>query len=156
MSSETLKLAINLIEKPSITPDDCGCQEILIQRLERIGFDCETLIFDDVTNLWARRGSNGPVLAFAGHTDVVHSATFSPNGQMIVTASWDRTARLWDVETEQQIRLLDHTDEVNSAAFSPNGTMIVSVSSICSSVVMNHVPACNVAWWELLDPCSLF
>ena len=71
MTSPTLDLAIKLIEKPSVTPDDCGCQDLLIERLEAIGFTCETMIFDDVTNLWARRGASSPVLAFAGHTDVV-------------------------------------------------------------------------------------
>ena len=71
MDSATLKLASDLIAKPSVTPDDAGCQALLIERLNEIGFDCETLVFDDVTNLWARRGKSGPVLAFAGHTDVV-------------------------------------------------------------------------------------
>jgi succinyl-diaminopimelate desuccinylase len=70
-ASSTLQLAIDLIEIPSITPDDYGCQALLIERLSEIGFACETLQFDDVTNLWARRGTQEPVLAFAGHTDVV-------------------------------------------------------------------------------------
>lgn len=71
MSSATLKLASDLIARASVTPDDAGCQAMLIERLEAIGFICETMMFDDVTNLWARRGQDGPVLAFAGHTDVV-------------------------------------------------------------------------------------
>jgi succinyl-diaminopimelate desuccinylase len=71
MESETLKLLIELMTRPSVTPDDQGCQQLLIERLTAIGFDCETLQFDDVTNLWARRGSSVPLLAFAGHTDVV-------------------------------------------------------------------------------------
>jgi len=73
MSSATFKLACELIARPSITPDDAGCQQLLIERLSAIGFDCETMIFDDVTNLWARRGKTAPILAFAGHTDVVPS-----------------------------------------------------------------------------------
>ena len=60
-----------LVERRSITPDDAGCQALLIARLEQAGFACETLQFGDVTNLWARRGSAGPLLCFAGHTDVV-------------------------------------------------------------------------------------
>jgi succinyl-diaminopimelate desuccinylase len=86
MVSATLKLASDLIARPSITPDDAGCQAMLIERLSAIGFECETMIFDDVTNLWARRGQSGPLLAFAGHTDVVppgpldkwHSDPFAP------------------------------------------------------------------------------
>src|SRR5690606_9483847 len=53
------------------TPDDCGCQETLAKRLERAGFHCETLVFGQVSNLWARRGNAAPLLVFAGHTDVV-------------------------------------------------------------------------------------
>lgn len=71
MESETLSLLTELIAKPSVTPDDQGCQQLLIERLSAIGFECETLIFEDVTNLWARRGKSAPVLAFIGHTDVV-------------------------------------------------------------------------------------
>jgi len=71
MESETLKLLTALISRPSITPDDAGCQQLLIERLTAIDFECETMMFDDVTNLWARRGKTSPLLAFIGHTDVV-------------------------------------------------------------------------------------
>jgi succinyl-diaminopimelate desuccinylase len=71
MNSATFKLACELIARPSVTPDDAGCQDMLIERLSAIGFDCETLAFGDVTTLWARRGKAAPLLAFAGHTDVV-------------------------------------------------------------------------------------
>ena len=71
MSSKTLALLQSLIARPSITPDDAGCQQVLIERLSAIGFVCETMQFGKVTNLWARRGNASPVLAFAGHTDVV-------------------------------------------------------------------------------------
>jgi succinyl-diaminopimelate desuccinylase len=67
----TLTLAIELIRRESVTPADAGCQALLAARLAAAGFSIETLQFGDVTNLWARRGSAGPVLCFAGHTDVV-------------------------------------------------------------------------------------
>lgn len=70
-ASDVLNLARDLIARPSVTPDDQGCQQLLARRLEAIGFECETLVFGDVTNLWARRGNAGPLLVFAGHTDVV-------------------------------------------------------------------------------------
>lgn len=66
-----IELLIELVRRASITPDDAGCQQLLIERLEALGFECETMIFGDTTNLWARRGSTSPVLCFAGHTDVV-------------------------------------------------------------------------------------
>lgn len=70
-SSPVIRLLQKLVERPSVTPDDAGCQQILAERLAPLGFDCETMVFGEVTNLWARRGDAGPVLCFAGHTDVV-------------------------------------------------------------------------------------
>ncbi len=69
--SETLHLAIDLISRRSVTPEDAGCQALMMERLEKIGFRCEPLPFGEVKNFWARRGDEGPLLAFAGHTDVV-------------------------------------------------------------------------------------
>lgn len=69
--SATLDLAQQLIQRPSVTPSDEGCQELLAKRLTAVGFTVETLQFDDVTNLWATLGSSGPLFVFAGHTDVV-------------------------------------------------------------------------------------
>jgi succinyl-diaminopimelate desuccinylase len=67
----TLELACALIQRPSVTPDDQGCQQLLATRLEPLGFHIEHLRFGDVDNLWARHGSSGPLFVFAGHTDVV-------------------------------------------------------------------------------------
>ena len=69
--SDVLALAKALIERPSVTPDDAGCQALLAERLARAGFACESLRFGNVDNLWATHGSGGPVLVFLGHTDVV-------------------------------------------------------------------------------------
>jgi len=67
----TLALARELIERPSVTPDDQGCQSLLAARLQAIGFRIEHLRYGDVDNLWARRGDGTPLFVFAGHTDVV-------------------------------------------------------------------------------------
>ncbi|KKM90097.1 hypothetical protein LCGC14_1242020 [marine sediment metagenome] len=69
--SETLELTQQLIRRDSVTPDDKDCQKLLAERLHPVGFHAEHMRFDDVDNLWLRRGSEGPVIAFAGHTDVV-------------------------------------------------------------------------------------
>lgn len=69
--SATLELAKQLIAIDSVTPDDKGCQRLLSERLEKIGFNNETLQYGDVTNLWSRRTNKGPLFCFAGHTDVV-------------------------------------------------------------------------------------
>ena len=69
--SPTLELAFDLISRDSVTPEDKGCQQLMIDRLEKAGFKIENLRFGEVDNFWARRGEGEPVLAFAGHTDVV-------------------------------------------------------------------------------------
>ncbi|BCT93121.1 succinyl-diaminopimelate desuccinylase [Lysobacter helvus] len=69
--SDVLALTKALIERPSITPDDAGCQPLIASRLQKAGFACESLRFGDVDNLWATHGSGGPVLVLLGHTDVV-------------------------------------------------------------------------------------
>jgi succinyl-diaminopimelate desuccinylase len=69
--SPTLALACELIARDSTTPEDAGCQQLMAERLAACGFRIEPMRFGEVENLWARRGEEGPVLCFAGHTDVV-------------------------------------------------------------------------------------
>ena len=84
--SKTLSLAIDLLTRRSNTPEDAGCQELMISRLEPLGFKIERMRFGKVDNLYARRGISGPLLVFAGHTDVVptgpldkwHTPPFEP------------------------------------------------------------------------------
>jgi succinyl-diaminopimelate desuccinylase len=84
--SKTLALTRELIALPSVTPADKGCQDMLIDLLKPLGFECESISSGDVTNLWARKGKAQPLVVFAGHTDVVptgpldqwHSAPFKP------------------------------------------------------------------------------
>lgn len=84
--SRVLEYTCELIRRASVTPEDAGCQQWMAEKLEALGFKCEHLRFGDVDNLWARRGEKGPLLVFAGHTDVVPtgdekkwtSAPFSP------------------------------------------------------------------------------
>jgi succinyl-diaminopimelate desuccinylase len=78
--NSTLDFAIDLIERESITPEDAGCQKLIAERLSAAGFVIEHLRYNDVDNLWARRGAASPVFCFAGHTDVV------PPGP---TENWD-------------------------------------------------------------------
>jgi succinyl-diaminopimelate desuccinylase len=69
--SQVIELTKTLVRRASITPEDAGCQAVLIGRLEALGFGIERLRCGEVENFWARRGTGGPLLCFAGHTDVV-------------------------------------------------------------------------------------
>lgn len=69
--SPVLALAKDLISRQSVTPEDAGCQDLMIERLKALGFEIEVMVFEDTTNFWARRGSEAPLFTFAGHTDVV-------------------------------------------------------------------------------------
>ena len=78
--SDTLKLLKELVSLDSVTPDDKGCQQLLVNQLEPLGFKAETMPFGEVENIWLRKGSEAPLFCFAGHTDVV------PVGSL---AHWD-------------------------------------------------------------------
>lgn len=71
------ELTKELIARPSVTPLDEGCQTLMAERLAAIGFNIEPMVFEDTTNMWARRGNEGPVFCFAGHTDVVPTGDLS-------------------------------------------------------------------------------
>ncbi len=75
--SPTLELALDLIARPSVTPLDHDCQQMMAKRMAASGFSAEHLRFEDVDNLWLRRGDKEPVLCFAGHTDVVPTGPLS-------------------------------------------------------------------------------
>ncbi|MBR9791665.1 MAG: succinyl-diaminopimelate desuccinylase [Gammaproteobacteria bacterium] len=71
--TDVLELTKELINRRSVTPEDAGCQDFMKAWLAESGFENETMVFEDTTNLWSRRGTDGPVFCFAGHTDVVPS-----------------------------------------------------------------------------------
>lgn len=126
--SKTLALTEQLIALDSVTPEDKGCQRTLISLLEPLGFTCETIQSGDVTNLWARRGTQQPVLVFAGHTDVVptgpvaqwQSAPFTPtqrDGKLYGRGAADMKTSIaaFVVATEEFIA--SHPDHRGSIAF---------------------------------------
>ncbi|NAW62095.1 succinyl-diaminopimelate desuccinylase [Vibrio sp. V31_P5A7T61] len=86
IDSPVLALAKDLISRESVTPNDAGCQQVMIERLTALGFNIEPMVFEDTTNFWARKGTEGPLFVFAGHTDVVpagplfqwHTPPFQP------------------------------------------------------------------------------
>lgn len=126
--SETLELAKELIRRPSLTPSDEGCQELMIERLQRLGFQIERLPFGQVANFWARRGDSGPLLAFAGHTDVVppgptgawDSDPFEPeirDGRLYGRGSADMKGSLAAMVTAVEAFIGEHPDHEGSIGF---------------------------------------
>ena len=126
--TDTLELTRQMIERRSVTPDDDGCQALMIERLERLGFACETMPFGDVTNLWARRGEAAPVFCFAGHTDVVpagaeeqwDSAPFAPDirdGLLYGRGAADMKSSLAAMITATERFVAEHPEHAGSIAF---------------------------------------
>lgn len=126
--SATLDLCRELIARPSVSPDDQGCQDVLAARLEKLGFSIERLPFADVENLWARRGNSGPLFCFAGHTDVVpagnpaewQSDPFSPevrDGFLYGRGAADMKGSLAAMITACEDFLAGHSGHQGSIAF---------------------------------------
>ncbi|HLW05080.1 MAG TPA: succinyl-diaminopimelate desuccinylase [Azoarcus sp.] len=125
--SPTLALARDLIARPSVTPEDKGCLELLSKRLAPLGFSIERIDTGGVSNLWARRGTQAPVLAFAGHTDVVpagpleqwDSNPFEPvirDGKLYGRGAADMKTSLAAFVTAIEAFLAEHPDHVGSIA----------------------------------------
>jgi succinyl-diaminopimelate desuccinylase len=123
----TLELARELIARRSITPEDGGCQELLAERLDPLGFKAERIRCGEVSNLWARRGSNPPLLCFAGHTDVVptgpvnqwHSDPFTPterDGMLYGRGAADMKTSIAAFVTAIEVFLRRHPDPRGSIA----------------------------------------
>lgn len=126
--SATVQLAIDLLRRPSITPEDAGCQELMCQRLEAIGFTIHKLTFGEVENFWAIRGDEGPIFAFAGHTDVVptgpeanwQQAPFEPivkDGMLLGRGAADMKGSLAAMVTACEEFVAQHPDHKGQIAF---------------------------------------
>ena len=126
--SPTIELSRALIERPSVTPDDQGCQQLLAARLQPLGFVIESLRFGDVDNLWARRGESKPLFVFAGHTDVVppgplhewSSAPFEPvirDGYLLGRGAADMKGSIAAMVTACERFIEEHPDHMGSIAF---------------------------------------
>ncbi len=127
MTSPTFDLARELISRVSVTPNDGGCQDLLAQRLTRLGFRIERMRFGEVENLWARRGSSAPLVCFAGHTDVVptgpleqwHSDPFVPtvrDGVLYGRGAADMKSSIAAFVTAIEAFLAKHPDHPGSIA----------------------------------------
>lgn len=121
-------LTQDLIARPSVTPLDEGCQTLMAERLSAIGFNIEPMVFEDTTNMWARRGNEGPVFCFAGHTDVVptgdvsrwHTPPFVPtiiDGYLYGRGAADMKGSLAAMVVATERFVAKHPDHHGSIAF---------------------------------------
>ncbi len=128
MPDPTLALARRIIARPSVTPDDAGCMEIIAARLQPLGFACEFINRNGVTNLWARRGVARPLFVFAGHTDVVPtgpldlwtSPPFAPeirDGMLYGRGAADMKSSLAAMLTATEAFIAANPDHAGSIAF---------------------------------------
>jgi len=126
--SATLDLAIDLIQRDSITPDDKGCQALLAERLAAIGFHNQSLRFGDVDNLWSQRGKTAPLFVFAGHTDVVPTgpetdwqhppfAAICSNGKLYGRGTADMKGSIAAMLTACERFIKQHPDHQGSIGF---------------------------------------
>lgn len=127
-TSDTINLLCDLLSRQSLTPSDAGCQQLLSDKLEPLGFHCETLQFGEVTNLWAKLGDQKPLFVFAGHTDVVppgpldawQSPPFDPtisNGNLTARGVADMKGGIAAMVTAVSRYLATHPKPKGSIAF---------------------------------------
>ncbi|MBU2642789.1 MAG: succinyl-diaminopimelate desuccinylase [Thiobacillus sp.] len=128
MANETLDLAIELLRRKSLTPDDAGCHDLIAARLQALGFHIERHRHNGVDNLWARRGHTAPLVCFAGHTDVVptgplerwQSDPFEPtlrDGQLYARGAADMKTSVAAFVTATERFVAAHPDHPGSLAF---------------------------------------
>ena len=126
--SLVLSLAKELIARPSVTPADEGCQQLMADFLAPLGFKIEPMVFHDTTNLWARKGTTGPLFCFAGHTDVVppgpaskwNTLPFEPtiiDGILYGRGAADMKGSIASMLAAVQRFVADHPDHDGSIAF---------------------------------------
>ena len=159
MNTPTLDLAIDLLTRRSNTPEDAGCQELMISRLEPLGFKIERMRFDDVDNFYARRGTAGPLLVFAGHTDVVptgplekwHTPPFEPtikDGMLYARGAADMKTSLAAFITSIEEFVAEHPNHLGSI-----GLLITSDEEAAAINGTVKVVEVLKARGELIDYC---
>jgi succinyl-diaminopimelate desuccinylase len=164
--SNTLELTRNLVARPSVTPADAGCQEVMIERLAAVGFQIERLRFGSVDNFWATHGTAEPVLCFAGHTDVVpagpleewHSNPFTPSireGVLYGRGAADMKSGLAAMTTAAEAFLQQHPQHRGTVAFlitsDEEGPSVDGTKRVMETLAARGT---NVQWCVVGEPSS--
>lgn len=164
--SDVIALAKDLIRRPSVTPQDEGCQTLMAERLARLGFIIEPMVFEDTTNLWARRGSEGPLFCFAGHTDVVpagpldkwHTPPFEPtiqDGVLYGRGAADMKGSLASMVVATERFVAANPDHKGSIAFlitsDEEGPFINGTTRVIDTLEARHE---KIRWCIVGEPSS--
>ncbi|MBQ1782945.1 MAG: succinyl-diaminopimelate desuccinylase [Gammaproteobacteria bacterium] len=164
--SAVVDLACDLISRPSVTPEDAGCQQLIGERLARLGFVLESMVFEDTTNLWARRGNRGPLFCFAGHTDVVppgnlsswHTPPFEPtliDGYIHGRGAADMKGSLAAMVVAVERFVAAHPDHQGSIAFlltsDEEGPFINGTVRVIETLEARHE---KITWCIVGEPSS--
>lgn len=164
--SDVIALAKDLIRRPSVTPLDEGCQTLMAERLARLGFVIEPMVFEDTTNLWARRGSEGPLFCFAGHTDVVpagpldkwHTPPFEPtikDGVLYGRGAADMKGSLASMVVATERFVAANPDHKGSIAFlitsDEEGPFINGTTRVIDTLEARHE---KIRWCIVGEPSS--
>ncbi|ABL99853.1 succinyl-diaminopimelate desuccinylase [Shewanella amazonensis] len=164
--SDVIELTRELISRPSVTPLDEGCQDLMAKRLAAIGFTIEPMVFEDTTNLWARRGTEGPVFCFAGHTDVVpvgdlnrwHTPPFDPvviDGYIHGRGAADMKGSLAAMVVAAERFVAEHPDHQGSIAFlitsDEEGPFINGTVRVVETLEARHE---KITWALVGEPSS--
>lgn len=164
--SAVVDLTYDLISRPSVTPEDAGCQQLIGERLARLGFVLESMVFEDTTNLWARRGSSGPLFCFAGHTDVVppgnlsswHTPPFEPtliDGYIHGRGAADMKGSLAAMVVAVERFVAAHPDHQGSIAFlltsDEEGPFINGTVRVIETLEARHE---KITWCIVGEPSS--
>lgn len=164
--SAVVDLTCELISRPSVTPEDAGCQQLIGERLARLGFVLESMVFEDTTNLWARRGGSGPLFCFAGHTDVVppgnlsswHTPPFEPtliDGYIHGRGAADMKGSLAAMVVAVERFVAAHPDHQGSIAFlltsDEEGPFINGTVRVIETLEARHE---KITWCIVGEPSS--
>ncbi len=164
--SDVIALAKDLIRRPSVTPLDEGCQTLMAERLAKLGFIIEPMVFEDTTNLWARRGNEGPLFCFAGHTDVVpagpldkwHTPPFEPtikDGVLYGRGAADMKGSLASMVVAVERFVAEHPDHTGSIAFlitsDEEGPFINGTTRVIDTLEARHE---KIRWCIVGEPSS--
>ena len=141
----------HLVDFPSVTPVDEGCQEFMMDYLKDLGFTCLPFNQNPVSNFFAYYGETGPLLVFAGHTDVISNIVFNSKIQKMISTGLDNQIIVWDLEKGCEIYKLIILENDNWVVQLPNSPYYMSSKNAINllNCVNNKIGDCDIKAYDL-------